>query len=259
MKKLIEKAFPYVAVLSMFCVIAYAAFRTEITEHLNAIKSNDTIETVSAVVDKIIQFPQEWSAYAINLKNDNTDTDISEVDTTTTNEDEPTVEPTTVEEDEWEFTPLEYLPTLDGYEVYLDPDLQQHMYDLSCEYGVPYELTLAVCHIESCFQPDVNNAGLNNDGTTDWGLMGLNDKYIQYNCDLYNDGVRIDMLDPYENSYIGIRILGAFYAKYGNAYDVACSYNLGESGWARKKASEGSWYYGDKVVAYMDLIESYIY
>lgn len=139
----------------------------------------------------------------------------------------------------------------------LNPDLSKYILDESEEYGVPANVVYTVCWMESGFLTKVNNAGLNKDGTTDWGIMGLNDKYIDYNCKLYNNGKRIDMLDGFQNVHIGVQILARLWDTYGgSAYDTFCAYNLGEAGWKSKKASQGSWYYGDKALEYYKKLNS---
>ena len=154
-------------------------------------------------------------------------------------------------EEESELKILDYMPLC---EVEFSADYQTYLYELCQECGCPYELALATIYVESSFRPDVNNAGINTDGTTDYGLMGINDRYVDYNCQKYLDGYLIDMYDPYENMKLGVHILADNYKNWGTAYDAACAYNLGSNGWAQMKASEGCWYYGDKVVEYMALI-----
>lgn len=155
-----------------------------------------------------------------------------------------------------DYVPRTIFPDLNSdYTFEISEGLADYICRKSEEAGVPINLVWATCYIESGFKTGVNNAGLNKDGTTDWGLMGINDKYLQYNCDRFNDGKLIDVLNGCENAYLGIQILAYLYDVYdGDCYDVACAYNLGEAGWERKKASEGSWYYGDKVTAYMELL-----
>lgn len=152
------------------------------------------------------------------------------------------------------------LPVLDSdYTITLDTDLQNYIYDTSVEFGVPYELTLAVCYMESKFTADVNNAGTNTDGTTDWGIMGLNDMYLQTNCDLYNNGIMIDAYNPYQNIYIGVQILASNLNYFnGNILDAANAYNLGPAGWENMKSCGQSWYYGDTVLRYIDVLKTMI-
>lgn len=149
------------------------------------------------------------------------------------------------------------LPTMEGTDtIYVEEEILDYIYDISNKYDVPCGLTLSVCYVESGFQPDVNNAGLNSDGTTDYGLMGLNDKYLPYNCDLYNNGELIDPYNAYDNISIGVQILRSNLNTFGGSlYDAACAYNLGPAGWKTKKDAGQGWYYGDKVLAYMNLLE----
>ena len=152
------------------------------------------------------------------------------------------------------------LPVLDSdCTITLDKDLQNYIYNTSVEFGVPYELTLAVCYMESKFTADVNNAGTNTDGTTDWGIMGLNDMYLQANCDLYNNGIMIDAYNPYQNIYIGVQILASNLNYFnGNILDAANAYNLGPAGWENMKSCGQSWYYGDTVLRYIDVLKTMI-
>jgi len=155
----------------------------------------------------------------------------------------------------------EYLPMLPedgGGEVYFDPELQRYMLKLAEENNLPYEFVLAICYVETRFDPSLNNAGLNTNGTTDWGLMQLNDAYIGAFCELYNDGVPVDMLNAYDNAKIGINVLGDINSRQPTLYDVACSYNMGESGWNEyKNTVANSWHYGDKVLEYYAYIRQY--
>ena len=154
-----------------------------------------------------------------------------------------------------------YFPCLDSYEtIYVDPEIQDYIKLVSCEFGVPYELSLAVCYAESEFNPYIDNTGLNSDGTTDYGMMGLNSLYLQSNCDIYNNGVMIDPYNPYENIYIGVQILAYNYNYFcGNIYDTANAYNLGAYGWESLKYSGQNWYYGQKIIDYINLLYTYTY
>jgi hypothetical protein len=155
----------------------------------------------------------------------------------------------------------EYLPILPedgGGEVYFDPELQRYMMRLSEENNLEYEFVLAICYVETKFNPSLNNAGLNANGTTDWGLMQLNDAYIGAFCEMYNDGVPVDMLNAYDNAKIGISVLGDISSRQSTLYDVACSYNMGEYGWTEYKNNvSASWHYGDKVLEYYGYIKNY--
>lgn len=151
------------------------------------------------------------------------------------------------------------LPCLDSNElIEVDKDLLKYIYETSTKFNVPYEVSLAVCYVESGFVTNINNAGTNADGTTDWGIMGLNDLYLEDNCNLYNNGIMIDPYNPYENVYIGIQILSSNLKYFnGNVYDACNAYNLGPYGWEYMKSLGETWYYGDKVLDYIDTLEIY--
>ena len=152
------------------------------------------------------------------------------------------------------------LPQLNSTEtITVDNNLLEYLYELSEEFNVPYEFILAVCYVESNFISDINNAGLNTDGTVDYGLMGLNGYYLQANCDLYNNGDRINPYDPYENAYIGVQILSTNLSSFnGDIYESANAYNLGAYGWKEIKSSGKAWYYGEKVLDYIETLNNYI-
>lgn len=134
-----------------------------------------------------------------------------------------------------------------------DKNLEQYMINISNNFGVPPELTFAICYMESNFIANINNEGLNTNGTIDYGIMGLNGAYLQNFCDMYNNGQMIDVYNAYDNIYIGVQILANMYNYWGGSiYDTACSYQLGIAGWEDMKYSgDGQWYYGDKVLDYI--------
>lgn len=135
---------------------------------------------------------------------------------------------------------------------YMDADVINYIYNVSYEYGVPPELTFAICYMESSYNPWVDNAGMNTDGSVDYGMMGLNSTYLQSFCDMYNNGYMIDPYNVYDNVHIGVQVLANLYNYWGGSiYDTACSYNLGIGGWESIKYSGGSWYYGDEVLDYV--------
>ena len=49
-----------------------------------------------------------------------------------------------------------------NYDIPLDKDIQQYLYDKCKEYEVPYELALSIIKVESNFNPDTVNK--NSDG-----------------------------------------------------------------------------------------------
>lgn len=160
---------------------------------------------------------------------------------------------TTTQAEVLEFNYVESFPDGNEGSISVNKDLQKYLYDTSVEFNVPYELVISVCYMESRFQSNVDNSGTNSDGTTDYGLMGLNSKYLDYYKTTYNSGKDFDPYNAWDNAYIGIQILADHYKTFnGSVYDTVCAYNLGADGWKNKKSSEGSWYYGDKVLEYLD-------
>ena len=152
------------------------------------------------------------------------------------------------------------VPTLDGTLVDINPDLIEYLYNRSNECGVPFELTLAVCNQESTFRPHVNNAGLNSDGSVDYGLMGLNSYYLDWMSDVYNGGCPIDVYDAWSNANVGIQILSDKLDEFdGSIVDAANAYNRGSNGWKTLKASGGTWYYGEDVLEYIDILDKMNY
>lgn len=73
-------------------------------------------------------------------------------------------------------------------------------------YGVPPNLALAIAAHESGFNAAATNLNLN--GTTDWGVMQLNDTTVQ------TLGVA-DPLDPTQNIDAGVQLLASYLQQYG--------------------------------------------
>ena len=73
------------------------------------------------------------------------------------------------------------------------------------QYGVPPELALGIAAHESGFNPNATNHNTN--GTTDWGVMQLNDTTVQ------TLGVA-DPLDPQQNINAGVSLLAKYLQQY---------------------------------------------
>ena len=80
------------------------------------------------------------------------------------------------------------------------------------QYGVPPQMALAIASHESGFNPNATN--LNKNGTTDWGVMQLNDTTVQ------TLGVS-DPLDPQQNIDAGVGLLAKYLQQYGGNEDLA--------------------------------------
>ena len=97
-------------------------------------------------------------------------------------------------------------------------------------FGIPRELALAVAKHESGFNPNATNRNAN--GTTDWGVMQLNDKTIQ------TLGVR-NPLDARENIEAGVGLLARLFDKYhGDQMKVLSAYSAGEGRVDRSRSFE---------------------
>ncbi len=114
-------------------------------------------------------------------------------------------------------------------EIPLSQELQQYTYTLCEQENVPYALALAVIEHESNFVIDATHQ--NDNGTTDSGLMQLNDIVKDHVKAQY--GVT-DLLDPKQNLTAGIGILSDYLEKY-SIQDAVMAYGLGENGMKRAK------------------------
>lgn len=75
----------------------------------------------------------------------------------------------------------------------------------AAKYGVPANLALGIAAHESGFNPSATN--VNTNGTTDWGVMQLNDLTVK------TLGVS-NPLDPQQNIDAGVKLLGSYLTKY---------------------------------------------
>lgn len=125
------------------------------------------------------------------------------------------------------------------YNVPLSHRLQNFIYEMCEEEHVPMSLIIAMIDHESKFNPEIVSK------TNDYGLMQINevnhDRLAeQYQC--------ADMLDPYQNVYCGIKVIGSYIETYGDYTKALMAYNMGNYG--AKKA----WENGITSTAYTDLI-----
>ncbi len=93
-------------------------------------------------------------------------------------------------------------------QIPLSEDLQCVLWDACQEYGVPYELALALIETESGFNPDADNGICR-------GLCALHRLYWP------------EVLPPGENMQEGVRILALHYETYGDWGAAMCAYNAG--------------------------------
>lgn len=130
----------------------------------------------------------------------------------------------------------------DGYlDVPMSRDVQDAVRAISAEYGVPFELTMAVCYVESGFDPyAVSSHG-------DSGLMQI--APVNHGW-LASDLGITDLFDSVQNVRAGVHILADKIAGSDGDYTVALmKYNRGDA-IALQQMSEGiySTDYTDKVL-----------
>lgn len=107
------------------------------------------------------------------------------------------------------------------YDVPLSESLQEFIATLCEEENVPESLVYSMIETESQFDPDVIS------DTEDYGLMQINSCNHEWLAELYEVE---DFLDPYDNVFCGIKIVGSYLSKYGDYNQALMCYNMGESG-----------------------------
>jgi soluble lytic murein transglycosylase-like protein len=112
----------------------------------------------------------------------------------------------------------------------LSPDLQKFTYRMCKRYNVDYSLVLAMMWRESRFQ--IHAANYNNNGTTDSGIMQINDVNKGW---LAGEHGITNLFDPKQNISAGIIMLSELVEKYGEQ-KALMAYQYGETGMKRKLA-----------------------
>lgn len=113
------------------------------------------------------------------------------------------------------------------YDVPLSHSLQRFIYEVCADENVPVALAMAMIEHESQFNPEIVSS------TDDYGLMQINSINHEQLEKKYRTA---DMLDPYQNVYCGIKIIGSYIEKYTDYGNALMAYNMGEYG--AKKAWE---------------------
>lgn len=154
-----------------------------------------------------------------------------EVKTVTVTETVPASAPSTEE--------LPEIEEITYYNVPLSHNLQSYIYELCAEEQVPMSLIIAMIDHESKFNPEAVSA------TNDYGLMQINvvnheRLEEQYRC--------ADMLNPYQNVFCGIKVIGSYLEVYGDYTKALMAYNMGNYG--AKKA----WENGITSIPYTDVV-----
>jgi len=116
------------------------------------------------------------------------------------------------------------------FDVPLSHSLQRFIYEVCADENVPVTLIYAMIEHESQFDPEIISK------TDDYGLMQIN----EVNHTWLNEEYRCaDMLDPYQNVFCGVKIIGSYVNRYdGDLTKALMAYNMGDYG-ARKAWENG--------------------
>jgi len=106
----------------------------------------------------------------------------------------------------------------------LPKDLQYHTYLTAKRYNVDYEDVLAIMYVESKFDVHAVNRG-NSNGTTDYGLMQINDVHLSS-----RNLTPEDIMCPYKNIEVAIEILANNASRVGHGERLYLAYNMGVRG-----------------------------
>ena len=134
------------------------------------------------------------------------------------------------------------------FDIPLSHSLQDFIYEICTDEGVPVTLVLAMIETESGFNPEIISA------TNDYGLLQINKVNHEWLKKQYRTA---DMLNPYQNVFCGIKIIGTFVKKYNNDLNKALmAYNMGDYG-AKKAWQNGikSTRYSEKILGLMNKYE----
>ena len=118
---------------------------------------------------------------------------------------------------------IEVIPAIEGkyLDVPMSAELQDYVRAVSADYGIPFELTMAVIYVESGFDSSAISS------TGDYGLMQIS--YVNHEWLKGELGVE-DFLDPYENILGGVYILKDKIRESGGDFTIALMrYNRGNA------------------------------
>lgn len=135
----------------------------------------------------------------------------------------------TVEVPAYEPEQLPSVAEVTYYDVPLSHGLQRYIYEVCADEGVPPSLIIAMIDHESRFDPEAVST------TDDYGLMQINGINHEWLEEQYRAA---DMLDPYQNVFCGIKLIGRYIVKYEDYGKALMAYNMGDYG-ARKAWDSG--------------------
>lgn len=188
---------------------------------INRFENKASQNEASAVIcDTVITVPEESpseTALTAAPKNTLSAQDIETEDDAVTKQPEPTM--TAAEK------------KLFREDIPLSKEIQEFAINKCSESGVPYSLVLAIIEHESNF--NANATHQNTNGTTDSGLMQINDIVKDY---VYTHFGVTDLLDAKQNITAGVGILSGYLEKYGIKESVM-AYAIGETGMKNAKAA----------------------
>ena len=107
------------------------------------------------------------------------------------------------------------------YDIPLSAELQDFTFDTAKEFGVNFELVLAIMWVESDFRADVIS------NTGDYGLMQIN--RINHERLRHTLGIT-DFLCPSQNILAGVYMLAEINQKHKYLYQILMVYNAGATG-----------------------------
>lgn len=133
------------------------------------------------------------------------------------------------------------------FDIPLSDSLQRYIYAICADEGVPVTLALAMIEHESGFNPEIVSK------TNDYGLMQIN----AVNHAMLDEKYRAaDMLNPYQNVFCGITIIGGYIETYSDYGKALMAYNMGNYG-AQKAWENGvtSTTYSETILSLMQEYE----
>ena len=132
------------------------------------------------------------------------------------------------------------------FDIPLSDSLQRYIYEICADENVPVTLALAIIEHESGFNPEAVSA------TDDYGLMQINTVNHEWLEEKYRTA---DFLNPYQNAFCGITIIGGYIEKYDDYGKALMAYNMGDYG--AQKAWESGITSTDYSTTILDLMQEY--
>lgn len=141
----------------------------------------------------------------------------------------------TIEVPSYEEDKLPELAEVKFYDVPLSHSLQRYIYEICADENVPVSLVIAMIEHESSFNPEEISS------TDDYGLMQIN---TVNHSSLEEQYKTADLMNPYQNVFCGIKMIGSYISSYGNYNKALMAYNMGEYG------AEKAWENGIESTSY---------